>query len=645
MAGTIKSVIWFGGEVTDGAAIEPGLYTTALENLYIDEQKQPNIRLSTELIASYPVKNLGPLKGAFSGEEHTIHAYRPDATTIVLLIYNFKSKLFVRQTITSTVIKDSIKFFEIASSDLSSGLNPHKDVEVVVMVSGADKLYYVEGVNLRKFQILTYDSSAPTYQGRDVIEPIDCTIIQSRFVIMCAGPPLAESAVSFNQHRVLLSQIDQLENFNVNATGPYLARNAIDAILLCSSGEKFLAITSLTNVIVITSTIGLRIISSGLTNDSIITSGNIINYITSFGDCIASRAFAFSSFLVFATERTLRAKNLQLAESNERESVDMELPLLTSMDDNIVDISFNSSTQTIDCFLVNGLIRSLFFQSVIPSGSYPLSLPTTTSHKHPAISWHTARGKLTTATVNDRLCIFKENKDYGILAEGVSAITWPLRLNNLTKQTFTASFINIIATDDIVALWLKTSDKWCLCLRDNNTSLDFNTTADVNLTTLTGEQHCILNVRDKAYEILPEPYKNSQYAVGQIEAAGRVIFFNNPIRSFGFFPDDSDMLDDIKCFLAVGGLESKIGWRDVEGLKGPQKSHECTLVSRYNDLDEYAEFYNNASTAQYQRYKDYGAINFITPKDIGYCQIEISASLKTIKPTNKRHKYLRLLTD
>lgn len=648
MANNVNPVIWFGGEVTEGASVEPGLYTTALENIYMDEQKQPNLKFSTELIASLDIKNAGKLKGTFIGVEHAISAYQSDASTIILVIFKYDAQLYVKLTVKTTFIHDVISFYEVPREYFNPNINPEtKNGTVCVLVSGMDKMYYINGVNIYDFKIMTF--SFDTTGSVDIIKPIGSTFIQSRFVVICDGPKITASGENSNPHRVLFSRITAMDNFTTNSEGAYISFNAIDAILLCSADERFLAITALTNVVVITTTIGLRIVSSGLVNDTIITSGNIGTYITSYGECIASPAFGFSSFLVFATKRTLRAKNLQLAESTERESVDMELPLLTSMDDDIINISFNSGTQTIDCFLSDGTVRSLFFQSVIPSGSYPLSLPTTTTHKHPLIKWHATKNKISIASVGDQLCLLKENQEYGILIEGAKSVTWPIRLSNKKERSFDVTFINIIPTENITGLWLKLPDKWCFCVRENSVDSSYNTEAEIDLSGLQDLQECIVHVRDEAYEIFPEPFNKNLFAVGQIDCEDETInhsqFFNNPVRSFGFNPNDTSIVSDLRCIIALGSLESKIGWRDVSSLVGPQKSHSCVLVSKYPELIDHVNFYDIGLNSIYQRYQDHGLVHFTSPKDIGYSQIEITASPKNILPTSKRHKYLRLLSS
>lgn len=657
-----SKVTWVGGEVCENAALAPGTYTTSLENIFMDEQKQPNLRFSTELKSYIDKTGMPKLLKAFIGVEAAI-AFFDKGTDLSYTIIIIRGIHHSTVKLRAYGEPDKIDFLEIESSSMKNPLNPKSSYGYITLITGLDKLYYITDGNVFPFYVTTVESTI--VHNNIVTDPKGCDLIQSRLSIACTGPGLSVGAKNLEPTRIIFSVVGAIDNFSTATTASGgLAASAIDAVILTEAGERFLALMALEDILVVTSTKGIRIVKSSKNDDSIITSTSIGSHITSRGDSIASRAVAFSSFLIFATERTLRAKSIQEAKSQERESIAMELPILTPMESDIDYISFNPSTQTIDCFLVDGSVRSMFFQSQVPSGSYPLSLPMTTSHTSDKIFWKTITGKQSVAQINNHICFLEQSKDFGVLAEGALTLVWESRVFNTdrTKNTFTASITylgNIPVKGglhNLIGMWVKYKDIWMKCLitgtpKEGASQANFRAPEAANLDNFNGAHECILIVREDAYKLLTPPY-NWEYSVAQIDyikTNGEVgtIFYNDPINTIGLDNlETEEVLKDIKFTVALDACNAVIGFRNESAIISPLRSHRGKLICKYPDTNSLVSYSTNStSDLSVHTFSDYGEIDFSSSRYQRYQENKIIMKTKAFLPVEQNQKFILLLTS
>ena len=675
---TIKQIEWSGGEVSDGAVSIPGTYTTVLENISLDDQKQPIVREANNYHSSFL-----PPAGVFSNSEvsqkrnwEVIASIGTDGLTVTITIIDLGTGVIKTITLTSTTTVKKIYFREVDKTMFSTATIINTVVgPTAFIIHGLDKLYFLDDGAVaatpaaKEFKIKTNVSSSATVTGTK-----DGAFIQGRYAIACTGPNLTAGQQAVYATRVLMSYQGVIDDFTQPTTGSVeiIASGAIDAMILTNANEEFYGLSVNGNMLIITTSLGIRVLKASDENDVVITKANITNYVAGIGDTINARALPFDGFVIFATKYTLRAKMLQSLETNYVNTVDLILPILNTFDSQIRDVNIDYNGQNVVVFTVDGNIHSITSQSLTPSKSYNLSLPMTSSFVSPGVNYlakspynpsylliestNSSGMKLFTLSYTDSTVNY-----FGDLLDGAREYKWQVQITSGSGNKFTALFdFSFASTANIIGIWVKLppNNNWCFFATDKNAYPVFTTSVpNISMASYNSQKlDSVLVVSKNGYEVLPTAYQqvhaSLEYVFDISDTDGNQYSYEYycqpPIAIFG----DIGTLDTtrlyqgvITTYIALAAPKMVMGWRDMDtianfknigGIRG-------SLLSPCTDLEDHLIFYNNNASISAKTLSSSTEIEFQTIYENSYGEKTIEARACRFKPNSKVHKFTRLL--
>jgi hypothetical protein len=671
------------GAVSDGAVGIPGIFTTKLENIALDDQKQPIVRQAIEFLNSWAAVTDGDFKRAdISYMRQWIFVAHVLDKTCTITIINVQTLQVTQIPIVSATNIYSVFFTEIEGITFSSAINAVVGA-TAIMISGLDKMYFIDDTLTAK-QLKIKTAAAAT--GEIIKTPSDCTLFQSRLAILCYLPFLvAGSATAYSsKHRVLFSRTDQVDIFTVSgegATATQIKKNPIDAVIISDADEEFYALSTSEDLLIITTSKGLRIIKSGDDAEKTLTSTNIINYVGGWGNTQRCRAMQFAGFLIFATTFTLRAKMLQSLETDYINTIDLVLPILSNFKSEIRDVTMDYNSQNLFVFCMDGTCWTVAPQCMIPSKSYNLSLPVACSYKTDGLSFlfasslNPAYTLVSNRNANGKLfySLLKRDYDlnrYGYLSDGATEFAWDLVATNVSGNSFVATWPvsewgAMLDTTKIIGMWLcfdAPNSRWVFFATDVDNYPKFTTNVDIassqcECLTEGSEYICMLVVSDDGYKTLIGPFAQENAVMemnfdwmGESDGVSYAYtyFHNAPIGAFGMvqdMPTNQVYAGSIVSYIAIGAPKMAIGWRDtncVDNLSN-RGGIRCVLLSDTYDISEYIEFYTDNYSVSVQVGFDSTEIEFHTNMDASYTEKSIKARISQFLGSDGDRKFTYLI--
>lgn len=674
----LRQIQWAAGLTTDGAVGVPGIFTTRLENVFLDDQKQPILRQAIEFLNAWAVDAGEFMRCEISYVRQWIYVAHVSGMTCTITIVNLKTLQVYSVPIVSTTNIYQVFFTEVEAVTLNSTINLVTGVSAI-LICGLGTMYYLDDstkTTAKTFKIKTTQVAA----GEDVIRPNDSTLFQSRLAILCYGPYLVAGQNQYQtKHRVLFSTSDQVDNFvpvGSGATVIQLKKNPIDAIIISDVDEEFYALTSSEDLLIITTSKGLRIIKSGDDQDKYLQSTNIMNYVGGWGNTKRCRAMQFAGFLIFACTFTLRAKMLQSLETDYINTIDLVLPILASFNSQIRDITMDYNTQNLQVFCVDGTIWNTAPQSMIPSKSYNLSLPVMNSFKTDGLEFlfqsslnpsytlvrnYNANGQLFYSLLRRE---YDFNR-YGYLADGATEFAWNFKATSVTSNSFVVDWYlydwaPILNTGNIIGMWLCFEpgiSRWVFYATDFESYPKFTTSVGGITLNDSGEYVGMLVVSDNGYETLIGCFAQENAVMemnfdwtGETDGVKYeyTYFHQGPIGAFGMvqdMPTDQIYTGTTICYIAIGAPTMAIGWRDtgcVDNLSN-RGGIRCVLLSDSNNISDYVEFYTSNYSVAIQVGEDSTEVEFHTNMDASYTEKTIKARTSQFLESDKDQRFTYLI--
>jgi hypothetical protein len=678
---SFKLIEWAAGASIDGSVGQPGIYTATLDNVFLDDQKQPVVRAANEFMVTYGGTPSTFIRGYQSlKRKWIVIATRIDDLNVTIAVFSYASTPVVySKTLTSTSIINSVFFEEFDAECFTAVNSSSAKINTVsgltaVLITGLNTVYYLDdGFAVATPVAKEFKIKTVVYpNGVSIRNPVDCTPCEARLLIICDGPRLVTTTTvpEYIKNRVILSQTYNIDNFVVVSTDEADFKiNPIDFYNITNSNEEFYSVTTNENLIIIVTNLGLRIMRTSDDSNPKLTSDNMFTYIGGFGDTIRARAFPFAGFLVFATKYTLRAKMLQSLETDYVNTIDLVLPLLSEFSNSIRDISMDYNTQNLMVYLNDGVISNISPQSIIPSKSYNLTLPITNSYKTECLSYLYATG------LNPMLMLVQnqnENGDYfysllkydvlqnqyGLLLDGAQQYYWSVTATNVSTNSFTATFSEaMLNTSNISGLWLLDGTKWRFYATDGINYPKFITTTVGHTIVNNTKYSCILVVLENAYQTFPGCFAQV-CAVAELNISmvgdtdgieyNYFEFHNAPVDcvcNFNGIPTDQTYTGDMVYHMAMNAPTMAIGWRDINCVDNlyNRGGIRCVLLSNSSDISKYVDFYNENGSVCVQYGTDSTEIEFQTNVGASYEQKYILARAKKFLSLSRNKKFTYLI--
>lgn len=674
---TIKQIEWSGGEVSDGAVSIPGTYTTTLENISLDDQKQPVVREANNYHSSF-----NPPVGIYSNSEisqkrdwQVIATVSSNGLTVTITVITLSTGIITTCNITSTTVVKKVYFREIDKTMFSTTTPINTVVGPTAMIiHGLDKLYFIDDTVLtapysaKEFKIKT-DLSAST----NITGSKDGAFIQGRYAVACTGPNITTGNPVVYATRVLLSYQGIIDDFTQPTTGSVeiIASGAIDAMIMTNANEEFYGLAVNGNMLIITTSLGIRILKAADETDVVITKANITNYVAGIGDTVNARATPFDGFIIFATKYTLRAKMLQSLETNYVNTVDLILPILNTFESQIRDVNIDYNGQNIVVFTEDGNIHSITSQSLTPSKSYNLSLPMTSSFVSPGVNYlakspYNPSYLLIQSTNSSNITLYtlcytdSTYNFFGDLLDGAREYQWPITINTPFTNTFVAGFDFVFgSTANIIGAWLEIPNTgWVFFATDVTHYPLFRTSVPgINMAPYSGQKlNGILAVSDNGFQVLPTAYQqvhaSLQYVFEVTDTDGNEYSYEYycqpPIANFaivGMLETNRIYQGVITTYIALAAPKMVIGWRDMDTISNFKNigGIRGSLLSPCLELEEHLMFYNSNSSISSKTLGDSTEIEFQTIYENSYGEKTLEARACRFKPNKKTHKFTRLL--